>query len=81
MGGKITFQERKDKPRDEGVEKATEKEHETREELLATIPRIRLTGTNLYLGTNFNNHRFLVEKLDGESNKRLQAALGTTVEG
>lgn len=36
---------------------------------------------NFYLYTNFHNYGLLVEKIDGESNRKLQAALGNPREG
>lgn len=79
MRGKITFQECKHKPRDEDVKKVKKNKHEIIEELLKTPPHIKLTGINLYLYTDFNNCGFLVEKLDGGSNRRLHAVLGNTL--
>lgn len=78
----ITFQECKHKPRDEDIKKVRKNKHEIiKEELLKTTPHIKLTGINLYLYTDFNNCGFLVEKLDGDSNRRLQAVVGNTLEG
>lgn len=81
MRSKITFQECKHKPRDEDIKKVKKNKHEIIEELLKTTHHIKLTGICLYLYMDFNNCRFLVEKLDGESNRRLHAVLGNALEG
>jgi len=79
MRGKITFQEYKHKPRVEDIKNVKKNKYETIEELLDTTPH-KLTGINLYLYTDFNNRGFLVENLDSESNRRLHAVWGNTLD-
>lgn len=80
MRGKITFQEYKHNPRVEDIKNVKKNKYDTTEELLDPTPHNKLTGINLYLYTDFNNRGFLVENSDSESNRRLHAVCGNTLD-